>query len=244
MVREASVGVITEFNLLVQHTGFDHEIADHIEVGFTGCQGAVSDPVHGLGQSPSKQCGFLVGVTIWGLAVLGGAVVPYVVPKELRVAKSMAISWSALCIVYLLIVAWCFFRRRIRLACGAMGIGMAVLMGMVFGCLLPSLATLSASRSIGRELNAVGAGGSTPVAMIDYREPSLAFYQGGGARESDPTALLSPNPPQWAVVTLDTLSKLPPAIQARYQIVGKPYPIGSYNDGWRTASVAIIHLAQ
>jgi 4-amino-4-deoxy-L-arabinose transferase-like glycosyltransferase len=117
-----------------------------------------------------------------------------------------------------------------RFAC-IMATSVAAIAVVLFAAVLPFIPSLSASRAIGQDLTRLGAGGSTPVAMIDYREPSLAFYQGGGARESDVTALSSSSPPAWAVLTTDAWSHLDPATQSRYQTLIDPLPVLIYNDG-------------
>jgi 4-amino-4-deoxy-L-arabinose transferase-like glycosyltransferase len=187
-----------------------------------------------------KRRPFLVGVGGWGLAVLGLGIVPLVLFSSLAGSQWAEIIWLIAAVIYLFTVAVAFVRRQVRFAAGAMAGGMALLAVILFAGLLPSLPPLSASRSVGQELIALGAGGATPVAMIDYREPSLAFYQGGGARESDPTALASPTPPDWAVITMNAWSRLAPAVQSAYQIVSQPRAVLRYNDGWRMDKLVII----
>jgi hypothetical protein len=132
-----------------------------------------------------------------------------------------------------------FLHQRIAVASATMGLGLAILMSaLVVG--VPDLSLLTASRQIGNELTALGAGGSTKVAMIDYREPSLAFYQGGGAREIDIGKLSRPNPPQWSVMTMDAWTKLPASIQARFELIGQPVPVLIYNDGAQAKRVVIV----
>ena len=53
--------------------------------------------------------------------------------------------------------------------------------------------------------------------MVDYKEPSLAFYEGGTIREesnSDPA-----NWPTWVVTTSRVLERLPPDARAQWQVV-------------------------
>ena len=174
------------------------------------------------------------------MAVLGLGAAPLVLFKSLAGSQLAEITWLIAAVIYLAIVAWAFVSRRVQFAAGAMAGGMALLAVILFTGLLPSLPPLSASRSVGQDLIALGAGGATPVAMIDYREPSLAFYQGDGARESDLTALASPTPPDWAVITMNAWSRLAPAVQSAYQIVSQPRTVLRYNDGWRIDKLVII----
>ena len=72
-------------------------------------------------------------------------------------------------------------------------------------------------------LRSLGATGyDTRVAMIDYKEPSLAFYQGGGVREQKDDYLQTTNPadwPKWIVISQTTWNNVPPAIQQLLTIV-------------------------
>jgi hypothetical protein len=76
--------------------------------------------------------------------------------------------------------------------------------------------------------------------MTDYREPSLAFYQGGGARESNLADLSAANCPQWAVVSTQGFAKLSPDAQARYEILTTPLRTLIYNDGWYFVDLIVI----
>jgi len=143
--------------------------------------------------------------------------------------------------LYFYFVAHAFQKRQVASGSAMMGIGMAILITMIVGQILPLLPRLNASREMGMELGKLGAGGQTTVAMIDFREPSLAFYQGGGAREIDAGALRKANPPEWAVITKDGWSHLSQAVQTNYQIVGQPHPVLIYNDGKQIKRVLIIH---
>jgi hypothetical protein len=93
---------------------------------------------------------------------------------------------------------------------------------------------------IGGELQALGAGRDTPVAMTDYREPSLAFYQGGGAFESNLGDLTAEKSPQWAVVTAQGFASLPDSVHTKYRIVTTPLRTLVYNDGWDFVDLVIV----
>jgi 4-amino-4-deoxy-L-arabinose transferase-like glycosyltransferase len=167
-------------------------------------------------------------------AAIGPWLVMELVPNKLPLY--ILPSFPALAVL----TAQVIVRRRIWRTAGAMGAGIAAVGLILFAVVLPGIPELEASRSIGRRLNELGAGGEEPVAMIDYREPSLAFYQGGGARETDISALSLPAGPAWAVLTLDAWSQMPPPIRTKYAVVGRPYRVALYNDGWRVTRLVII----
>ena len=186
-----------------------------------------------------KQPIFRAAVGLWTIGVIAICACVWLAVSIGGGSPILAIAWIVAAAIYASIVFVAFLNRRIALAAATMGIGAAVLLSAaVIG--VPSMTLLTASRQIGHELTALGAGGSTKVAMIDYREPSLAFYQGGGAREIDIGKLSRPNPPQWSVMTMDAWSKLSPRIQARFEIIGPPRPVLIYNDGAQLKKVVII----
>jgi hypothetical protein len=188
-----------------------------------------------------KRRSFLAGVAVWGLAVLGLAAAPMVMIAKLGGSQVGAMVWSGVSVIYFGVVAGCFVRRRVAAAAACMGGGLALLAAILFAAILPGIAPLGASRWIGAKLNDLGAGGNTRVAMIDYREPSLAFYQGGGARETDVSALNSPTPPDWAVMTTAAWGKLMAATQNGYGVMNDPKTVLIYNDGWKIVQLIIIH---
>jgi 4-amino-4-deoxy-L-arabinose transferase-like glycosyltransferase len=187
-----------------------------------------------------KKREFLIGVAVWAIAVQVAAVIFLLPGNLLRWSPATEIVWCSICEIYLLTVTAAFARRRVALAGAAMGIGIMLLAAALFGAIIPNMTQLSASRRIGEELIALGAGGDTPVAMIDYREPSLAFYQGGGARESNIGVLSSSAPPQWAVITEEAWKALPPEIQSRYAVANSPQLALIYNDGQRFVHLLIL----
>ncbi len=66
-----------------------------------------------------------------------------------------------------------------------------------------------------------GYGSNTRVIMIGYAEPSLAFYQGGGAREQL-SGYLQTTPqsdwPKWIVVSIQEWETIPPDVQHQLKI--------------------------
>jgi hypothetical protein len=195
----------------------------------------------GMRDDDLKRRSFLIVAGIWALAILAIGVGLRFAVLAAGGDRITAIASLILGIPYAAIVLIAFIRRRITIAVSLMAGGMAVLIAAIFGWILPSLPWLDASRQIGDELNKLGAGGKTQVAMIDYREPSLAFYQGGGAREIDARKLAGPTSPQWAVITTDGWSRLPPAVQANYETIGPAHPALIYNDGRQFKWLLIIH---
>ena len=58
--------------------------------------------------------------------------------------------------------------------------------------------------------------------MIDYKEPSLAFYQGGTIREQDSSIIIHRHYDQWKpwmVITRDVWKRTPADAQNRLEII-------------------------
>ena len=69
-----------------------------------------------------------------------------------------------------------------------------------------------------------GATGPAQAVMLDYKEPSLAFYQGGTIREHRATVLTDivlAGAPQWLVITREVWERSPPDARARVEVVAQ-----------------------
>jgi 4-amino-4-deoxy-L-arabinose transferase-like glycosyltransferase len=102
---------------------------------------------------------------------------------------------------------------RPLVASGIMGVGMFVLVIILHVGFLPAAGFLQVSRRVAEVLKANGATTAGDEIMIDYKEPSLAFYQGGTIREeSRDDYLATVDPifwPRWIVVTEEVWEKTP-----------------------------------
>jgi 4-amino-4-deoxy-L-arabinose transferase-like glycosyltransferase len=98
-------------------------------------------------------------------------------------------------------------------AAGVMGVSMFILVIVLHIGFLPAATFLQVSRQTADILKANGATTPGDEIMIDYKEPSLAFYQGGTIREEsrdDYLATIDPMFwPRWIVITDAALKKAP-----------------------------------
>ena len=104
-----------------------------------------------------------------------------------------------------------------------MGIGFGLIVAIFYGVLLPSAPFVHISSrvaSILREHDAIHPGDAI---MIDYKEDSLAFYQGGSIRREGNDRFLEATPwyewPGWIVMTRRIWDATPPAVRDRLQVV-------------------------
>src|SRR5439155_2010520 len=93
--------------------------------------------------------------------------------------------------------------------------------------------------------NGVGAKETHPgdVQMMGYKEPSLAFYQGGTIREQSENDLLTKHSPtdwpKWLVIRQDLWDKTPAEIQQQWDVIGSSKGIDIADKG-RTWTVYVL----
>ena len=189
-----------------------------------------------------RQKSFLIAAGVIGFVVIALGVAT--IYGAVRFEESM---WPALLLAlagigFAAAVLRSFLRGRERQGLLAMGFGVAVVYVMLFGVYLPRAQFLHLSKRAADVLHKAGATGEGQSEMLDYKEPSLAFYQGGTIRENSAVVLshdiLDRSPP-WLVVTNDVLKKTPDDVKARVEIVGSVRGL-AYADGGRVLDVIVV----
>jgi 4-amino-4-deoxy-L-arabinose transferase-like glycosyltransferase len=189
-----------------------------------------------------RRTGFIIAVVIIGVVAvaLGGAAVGAAIHFREPVWPAAALATAA-CVFAILMIAT--FRARFpREGLLAMGFGAAVIYLVLFGIYLPRADFLHLSKRTADILIQHGATGERQVEMLDYKEPSLAFYQGGTIRENSAMALshdLLNHAPPWLVVTSEVLAKTPPDVQARLDEIGTARGL-AYADGGRVVDTIVV----
>ena len=115
--------------------------------------------------------------------------------RALTIGLAMA-AVSVAAVFFSILVFFFFKRQRICAAAGAMAASVFVLMGLLFGLYLPQARFLHLSEEVGGYLQQIGATHLHDVAMIDYKEDSLPFYQGGTIRPQPQNIFLNKEPPE------------------------------------------------
>jgi 4-amino-4-deoxy-L-arabinose transferase-like glycosyltransferase len=186
-----------------------------------------------------------VGAVFWAIAIMGLTTVPwwwlayrfasFPWPSLLALSGS-GIFLSAMVCVF-------FLERRPRAALVTMGSGALVLAMVFFAFYLPSSQPLrlpSRIAAVLREHHVVHPG---EVMMLDYKEPSLAFYQGGTIREArhslDVLKQLDAAPP-WLVMTREIWDQATPEERSQLQIVGSPMRGLNYSEKGRVIEILIV----
>jgi len=167
---------------------------------------------------------FRVGTAVWGLAVAAIVILPWLAARTYR-----PLPWGAMgvltCIglLYAGSVCWLVFSRRFKHAFIAMGVGMFVSVVVAFKLYLPRADFLRISVRVARVLIDHGATHRGDVKMVDYKEPSLGFYQGGTIREVEKKSELISRPlsewPHWVVITREAWEMIPAGERPQLRII-------------------------
>lgn len=187
--------------------------------------------------------GFIIAIGIWGtiLTVLGS--VPWLAARHFdRLPLVIMALMSVGAFAYAGVVFWQFINRQPGRGLGAMGVGFGVIMALMYGLYLPRAHFLRLSIAVADILKRCGATEPGSVEMLDYKEPSLAFYQGGAIRENRATVLnqrVLADAPQWLVITDEVWKASPPEITQRFEPVGGARGF-DLADGGRVVHVFVI----
>jgi len=170
--------------------------------------------------------GFVRVVAAWGVIVVGAVLAMWtsviVFPGE-----SPPAEWWWLFVISLIAIEYVrqiyvYFRAARPLAAAdVMGIGMMIFMAAMYCGYLRHAEFLRISERLAAALRANHA--TADIRMIGYKEPSLAFYQGGTIREERDNQFLQNHPPgewpDWLVITEDLWQGTPREIRDQFELV-------------------------
>jgi 4-amino-4-deoxy-L-arabinose transferase-like glycosyltransferase len=187
-------------------------------------------------------------IAVWGLIVVALGVVPWLALGKFRhLPIAPMVAFTALTVAYPLIVFIFFRRGRPDAGLVAMGLGMILAMTIAFGWYLPNAHFLRLTACVADVLkqNGGGARDTQPgdVQMIAFKEPSLAFHQGGTIREQPETEFLLTHPPsewpKWLVIRDDVWQRMPADVKDRLEVVGSCRGV-AYAAGGKTWTVWVV----
>ncbi len=187
--------------------------------------------------------GFVIAGAVWAMIVAALGFAPWIVRPALGDPPPVGAAILCGCAILCAATAFGFIiARRLAPAAAAMGAGTVVVLFIVFALYLPRMKSLHLSERLGARLIESAATGRGSVVMIDYKEPSLAFYQGGTIREAAPGVLLKGKPVDWpafVVLTTDVWAKLPEPVRAELSAVYADEGF-AYADSGRHVQVMIV----
>ncbi len=149
---------------------------------------------------------FLVGAAVWALAILAIGAVPWLAMKHfITLPWTPMAAISIFCVVWAAAVFLLFRWQRIGAAAGAMAGGMVIFVTILCGWYLPQAEFMHLPEAIAQAVRSGCDSRPGDAIMIDYKEPSLAFYQGGTIREQRDDKYLDNTAPEkwptWIVLT-------------------------------------------
>ncbi len=169
------------------------------------------------------------GITIWALFVATVGFFPLIATWQREsLPFDASIALTAAGVLYAVIVFGAFMRRSLDVGLAAMGLGMMLVMSVTFGWYLPQVDLLRLSPCIAEALQHHHGGAKETkagdVQMIAYKEPSLAFDQGGTIREQPENDFLLTHPPaQWPsylVIRNDVWERMPKDVKDKWELIG------------------------
>jgi len=200
---------------------------------------------------------FLIGAGCWGFVAALTGLLPWMFVPGFRLPgvhvasfplQPMGIiaAWTFASIAFGAGVFLLLKLGRLTAAMLTVGCGMMTICLLVFTLYLPRAQFLRISIHVGHVLQRAGATHEGDSVMVDYKEPSLGFYQGGTIREEKRSFLLPTHWkrwPRWMAVTRDALDGAPPESRARMRIVPDPENPArglAYSDGARGVEVIVV----
>ncbi|MFN4243805.1 MAG: glycosyltransferase family 39 protein [Tepidisphaerales bacterium] len=179
---------------------------------------AIADCTRGLFRD-FRQWSFRVGVGVWAAVTLALGLAPWwlvwkLPPTPAWVAGVLTV-WAVVTAALGAVLLW---RHQLRAAVAALAGSMALLFPLTFAVVLPNLWFLQLGRVVGEDLLARGAIGRGEVIMVGFREPSLAFYQGGSIREAE-SGDLDTTSARWATVSSTVWDRLGPDTRDRWEVL-------------------------
>lgn len=155
------------------------------------------------------------------------------------------VGLSAVGFAFAIGAAALFCWRRLAAASIVMGAGMMLWIAILSLFVLPHVQSLRLGYRTAEIMRREGA---TKLAegdgiMIDFKEPSLAFYQGGTIREEKRDHLLTTEPPEkwptWIVLTDRIWNETPPEMRALLEVRGSVHGV-AYADEMRVMDVMVV----
>ena len=188
---------------------------------------------------------FRVGSLVWAVAVLGLTSAPWwwLAVRFHDFPYAALVPLSLFGVLYSATVVILFWRQWQAAALVSMGTGSFVLTVLLFVVYFPQSRPLRLPVRVAEVLKQNDVVHPGQVMMLDYKEPSLAFYQGGSIREATHSLKVIEHldtAPPWMVVSRSIWDQTPPDIRSKLEIVGSPLDGLNYSDALRPAEVLVV----
>jgi hypothetical protein len=187
---------------------------------------------------------FRVALAGWAVLMALAALVPAVMSGWFGEAIGPGVLVAAAALAYVAVVL-VLFRRRAAHGLVALGVVALVTQAVLWTVYLPRAQYLRLSVRVAEVLRREGATEPGQAVMLDYKEPSLAFYQGGTIREHPADELKREDieaATQGFVVTADVWRRTAPDVRDRLRVVDRLKGL-AYADG-RVVEVMVLRTAR
>jgi 4-amino-4-deoxy-L-arabinose transferase-like glycosyltransferase len=189
-----------------------------------------------------RRRAFVMAAGVVGLVMLAIGAGAVVLARRFGEPTSPAGALAAVGVLFAGCVVACFVKRKVVAGLLALGTGMSVFYVTLFAAYLPRVEFLRLSDRVAEVLHRHGATEPGETLMLDYKEPSLAFYQGGTIRESSAMSVsreLLAGASRWLVITDEVWRKTPDDVRARLEVVEAVRGV-AYADGGRVVDVLVV----
>jgi 4-amino-4-deoxy-L-arabinose transferase-like glycosyltransferase len=170
---------------------------------------------------------WLIAAGIWSIVLIAIGLAPWVATfgrfnfEALPRTTMLIVSLTTAVFAVLIFIQ--FARHRIIAAACAMAAATFVVLGILFAGYLPRAQFLHLSQRIGVYLQSINATTRGDVYMIDYKEDSLPFYQGGSIRPQPKNTFLAERPveewPTYLVITKEIWNNTPESAKAHLEVL-------------------------
>ncbi len=180
---------------------------------------------------------FIRAAGVWAIVVGFVASLTWLAPLQVKLGGKTigggiplnTLPWGAMIVLSIVGFAYtfgvyaCFRKKRPALAAATLGGGMIAIICLFYGWYLPKADFLRLSVQVADVLKKEGAVHRGDVLTVDYKEPSLPYYQGGMLRETgDEDYLLNTSPsqwPRWLVLSSEAWSRVPAEGKAMFTVL-------------------------
>jgi 4-amino-4-deoxy-L-arabinose transferase-like glycosyltransferase len=192
-----------------------------------------------------QSVGFKVAVIVVAVAFVGIATAPWwwLAIRFHDFPWMALLSLAATGLVVAFVLGLLVRNNRIQATLISMGLGSLALAAVLFGVYFPRARPLLISTQVAEILREQGAVHRGDVQMLDFKEPSLGFYQGGTIREAElgiPAIQSTPPAPRYLVMTRSLWNQLSPSQRSTLEIVGHPVSGLNYSDSLRPVEVLVV----
>lgn len=192
-----------------------------------------------------KSAAFLGAVRGWSVVVALLGLVSWIAIFKVELPAGAFVAMALLSVLgfeYGRTVLRFFTAGRVLDAAAALGIGMMIVVAVIYGMYFPNATFLHVAPRVAQVLKDEGAVDPGDVVMIDFKEDSLAFYQGGTIRRENDAFLLTHERwewPQWIVMTERLWQTMPESIRNEFDVL-RTIRGWWYVKGLRTVDVIVL----